>query len=78
MKSTITLSDYKRAKLGWINLAKLSKHIGESGLDLELLYLYRSGELIILDERLIEMLDILKIEYQLMEPSNSVKFIGNM
>lgn len=70
--------EYKRAKIGWALLPKLTEFLGLMCSKIELIYLYETHELVITDEKLLEHLDYLQIDYELKHPSNAIKFISSI
>lgn len=78
MKTEIDVHDFPRAKVGWEFIGDLSKYIGKTGMDIELVYLFKLNELVITDERLIDVLKKLNISYVLTPPSSAIKFIKDL
>lgn len=72
---TIDLYKYPRVTFGWAWLSKLNDHLGSSNSEIRLLYLYKTKELLITDEKLYGILKHLGIPYQDTTPSNSMKFL---
>jgi len=65
----------KRVKIGWYNFSQLTTHLGSISSELTITYSYKSHELIIDDDRILDYLDYLKISYEVLKPMNSIKFI---
>ena len=75
MKKQIDIFQYPRARVGWNYVGDIASHLGHSHMDIDLVYITKIGELIITDDRLIEILKFLKIPYDYIPPSSSVQFI---
>lgn len=71
-------SEYKKAKIGIVQLEKLSNHLMTMGWKGLLIYDFSTHELIITDEKLIRCLNLLEIHYDLREPPNAVKFVSGL
>jgi len=75
MKNTINILDYPRAKMGWNHCHKLFDHLNKGSYSFPFVYLTETNELLITDDKLIEILDFLQIPYDLKKPSASIKYI---
>lgn len=75
MKNTIEILSYPKAKMGWNHCHKVLDHLFRGDYKIDFLYLSESHELVILDEKLIEILDFLQVPYDLKKPSNAIKYI---
>lgn len=64
-----------RAKMGWSWLDKLAKELARIESTIELVYLFKTKELVITDDYLLELLTRLDIPHTLSSPDNSIKFI---
>ena len=69
---------HPKAKMGWYHLHKLVDHIGSLDLDIEVLYLFGSQELVLLDPELEKILKQLNIPFELVQPCNSIKLIKDL
>lgn len=74
-KNIIDVFEYAKAEIGWAHLSKLAEHLGKINSSLDLFYSFSSMELVILDDKLLDILRYLKIPYQYKPASNSIKFI---
>jgi len=73
--STIETYKYPKAKLGWNHCHKIIDHLYRGDFKIDFLYLSDTNELVILDDRLIEILDFLQVPYSLTKPSQSIMYI---
>ena len=71
----INVHELPRVKLGWINISKINEYLGENDSEIRLLYLFKTKELVITDEKLYEILLKLNINYEHSTPNNSIKYV---
>lgn len=77
-KTTIDIHNCPRAVLGWTHLPAITEYIGNADLKLDIFYQFSTGELLILDEQIINVLVALKIPYEYRNPTNSIRFIKRL
>jgi len=65
----------KRVKMGWFPLQRVIEHLGNTNKKITLIYSFEYGELIITDDSILEILSFLSIDYEVINPHNSIKFI---
>lgn len=70
--------EYKRAKVGWSLLPKLTNLLGSLNSKIELIYMFDTHELVITDDELLKHLDYLHILYELKHPPNAIKFVDSI
>lgn len=75
MKNTIEYLDYPRAKMGWNHGQKVMAHLGKQDSNIAFVYYFETLELLITDEKLIEVLDFLQVPYDLVNTSQSISYI---
>jgi len=75
METKIEAHKYPRAKMGWIYCTKIIEHLGTGSYDITFVYSFEKHELLIIDPKLIEILDFLQIPYDLIKPSNAINYI---
>ena len=71
-------SEYKKAKIGIVQLEKLANHLMVMNWKGHFIYDFNTHELVITDEKLIGCLNLLEIHYDLREPPNAVKFVSGL
>ena len=70
--------EYKKAKMGWSYLPKLINHLGTLDYKKEIIFLFETHELVIMDDDLLAHLNQLNIHYELVYPPNAVRFVNSM
>jgi len=77
MKNKLKLLDYPRARIGWGEgcIQKLIEHLGKAEYKELFIYDFATFEIVVLDEKILEILTFLNINYKLKQPSNSIKYI---
>jgi len=75
MKNTIEFLAHPRAKMGWNHCHKVLDHLGKGDYKIPFIYSFETHELLIVDDKLIEVLDFLQVPYDLRKPSASIKYI---
>lgn len=74
----MTYLDETRATLGWVHLSKIIDYIASANLNIDLVYLFETHELVITDPKLITILDDLGIKYTLDNPMPGILFIKSL
>ena len=77
-KDILDLYDHPRAKMGWEYLKLLIDYLGNGNTPVTFVYLFKTNDLLITDEKLIKILETLKIPYTYSDPSNSIRFIRSL
>jgi len=75
MKNTIEFLAHPTAKLGWNHCHRIIDHLGRGDFKIPFIYSFETHELLIIDDKLIEILDFLQIPYDIRKPSQAVKYI---
>ena len=75
MMNIIEYNTFRRAKIGWHHATSLLEHLCIGGHNIPFVYYRETLELLIVDDKLIEFMDYLKIDYELREPPASIKYI---
>ena len=75
MINTFEFLSNRRARMGWDHCHKLIDHLGKGDYKIPLVYSFETHELLILDDRLIDILNFLKIPHQIVMPSQSIQYM---
>jgi hypothetical protein len=75
MINTIEFLTYPRARMGWNHCHKIIDHLGKGDYKIPFVYSFETHELLILDDRLIEVLNFLQVPYDIVKPSQSINYI---
>ena len=76
-KNLINLLDYSRVELGSAYLEDLVDYLAKTHTNIQLIYLFGTKELIITDDKLLDVLNHLNIPYKESMPQNTLKFLMN-
>jgi len=75
MKNTIEFLLHPRANMGWHYCSRVIEYLGKGDYNIPFIYSFETNELLIVDNKLLEILKFLQIPYDLRMPTNSVKYI---